>query len=159
MENIIEKVEAGEGLYIWSERTGNGKTTWATKIIGHYFRKIAFNSGLENEGLYIYLPTFLNDLRSSFNSPDPELEEVVQMISHCKLLIIDDIGAENPSEWVRERLLSYINTRVSNNLSTIYTSNVSLDELGEKMGDRVKSRITGSVKEIHLTGKDRRGSK
>lgn len=159
MDHIVEKVEAGDGLYIWSERTGNGKTTWATKIIGQYFRKIAFNSGLENEGLYIYLPTFLNDLRSSFNNPDPELEEVVQMISHCKLLIIDDIGAENPSEWVRERLLSYINTRVSNNLSTIYTSNVSLDDLGEKMGERVKSRITGSVKEIHLTGKDRRGAK
>lgn len=159
MEQIVENVEAGEGLYIWSEGTGNGKTTWATKIVGYYFRKIAFDSGLENEGLYIYLPTFLEDLRKSYGNPDPDFEEVLEMVKSCKILIIDDIGAEKPSEWVTERLLSFINTRVTNGLSTIYTSNISLDMIGARMGDRVRSRITGSVKEIHLIGKDRRGAK
>ena len=61
-ENILTNVENGDGLYIWSENTGNGKTSWACKIMSYYFRKIAFKSGLENEGLYIYLPTFSNPL-------------------------------------------------------------------------------------------------
>ena len=156
MCNILDHVEAGDGLYIWSGGTGNGKTTWATKIMGYYFRKIAFDSGLENEGLYIYLPTFLENLRQYYSNPDPDFEEVIEMVSRCKLLIIDDIGAEKPSEWVTERLLSFINTRVTNGLSTIYTSNIPLDAVGHRMGDRVRSRITGSVKEINLTGKDRR---
>ena len=75
----------------------------------------------------------------------------------CNLLIVDDIGAEKPSEWVRERLLSFINTRVSNELTTIYTSNLSLERLREKMGDRIVSRIIGSTKEIELVGRDQRG--
>ena len=130
MKSVEERVEKGEGLYIWSESTGNGKTSWACKILSYYFRKVAFKSGLENEGLYIYLPTFLDDLRQSY---------------------------DDPTEWVNERLLSIINTRMMKGLSTIYTSNCSLDDIGKRMGERIRSRIRGSVTEIHLTGQDKRG--
>ena len=158
-ENIISHVSNGEGLYIWSENTGNGKTSWACKIMGHYFRKIAFNSGLENEGLYIYLPTFLDDLRNSYNNTSPEFDKELEMVKSCKLLIIDDIGAERVTEWVRERIVSIINTRSSNSLCTIYTSNLSLKGLEAKLGDgRISSRIKGSVTEIKLVGKDNRGA-
>ena len=158
LKTVEERVEAGEGLYIWSEGVGNGKTSWACKIMSQYFRKVAFKSGLENEGLYIYLPTFLEDLRTSYDGEqDPDFLELLGMVKKCRLLIVDDIGAERSSEWVNERLLSIINTRVTQGLSTIYTSNISLDELGKRMGERIKSRIIGSVTEIHLVGKDRRG--
>ena len=158
-ENIVEHVDKGEGLYIWGENTGNGKTSWACKIMGYYFRKIAFSSGLENEGLYIYLPTFLDDLRNSYSNPTPEFDEELEMVKKCKLLIIDDIGAEKVTEWVRERIVSIINTRSSNGLCTIYTSNLSLKGLTDKLGDdRISSRIKGSVTEINLLGKDNRGA-
>lgn len=158
MKSVEDRVAAGEGLYIWSEKTGNGKTSWACKILSYYFRKVAFRSGLENEGLYIYLPTFLDDLRASYNEePDPDFLELLDMLKNCRLLIVDDIGAEKSSEWVNERLLSIINTRMMKGLSTIYTSNISLEELGARMGERIKSRIIGSTTEIHITGKDRRG--
>lgn len=158
-ENIVEHVDKGEGLYIWSSNTGNGKTSWACKIMGHYFRKIAFTSGLENEGLYIYLPTFLDDLRNSYSNSSPDFEEELEMVKQCRLLIIDDIGAERVTEWVRERIVSIINTRTANGLSTIYTSNLSLKGLTDKLGDdRISSRIRGSVQEINLLGKDNRGA-
>ena len=159
-ENILDHVNKGEGLYIWGENTGNGKTSWACKIMGYYFRKIAFSSGLENEGLYIYLPTFLDDLRNSYNTSSSEFDEELEMVKNCKLLIVDDIGAERVTEWVRERLVSIINTRVSNGLCTIYTSNLSLKGLTDKLGDdRISSRIKGSVQELNLVGKDNRGAK
>jgi DNA replication protein DnaC len=159
-ETIVDHVNRGEGLYIWSSNTGNGKTSWACKIMGYYFRKIAFSSGLENEGLYIYLPTFLDDLRNSYTTSSPEFEEELEMVKSCKLLIIDDIGAERVTEWVRERIVSIINTRASNDLCTIYTSNLSLKGLTDKLGDdRISSRIKGSVQEINLLGKDNRGAK
>ena len=157
MKSVEERVEKGEGLYIWSESTGNGKTSWACKILSYYFRKVAFKSGLENEGLYIYLPTFLDDLRQSYDDPDPDFSELLAMLKNCKLLIIDDIGAEKSTEWVNERLLSIINTRMMKGLSTIYTSNCSLDDIGKRLGERIRSRIRGSVTEIHLTGQDKRG--
>ena len=155
-DTVLEKVEAGEGLYIWGKSTGNGKTSWACKVMGHYFRKIAFSTGLENEGLYIFLPTFLEDLRDNYDSKDSDFEQVLSMVKGCKLLIIDDIGAERVTEWVRERMVSIINTRVSNSLATIYTSNLSPDELKAEMGDRISSRVLGSSQVVEITGGDRR---
>ena len=155
-EKILENVEAGKGLYIWGKSTGNGKTSWACKIMSHYFRKIAFDTGLENEGLYIFLPTFLEDLRNSFDDMDSDFEQVLSMVKSCKLLIIDDIGAERVTDWVRERMVSIINTRVSNNLSTIYTSNLSPEELKEELGDRISSRVLGSSQVIEIVSGDRR---
>ena len=155
--DVLSMVDEGRGLYIWGKSTGNGKTSWACKILSYYFRKVAFKSGLENEGLYIYLPTFLDDLRQSYDDPDTDFSELLAMLKNCKLLIIDDIGAEKSTEWVNERLLSIINTRMMKGLSTIYTSNCSLDGIGKRMGERIRSRIRGSVTEIHLTGQDKRG--
>ena len=155
-ERVLEKVEAGEGLYIWGKSTGNGKTSWACKIMSHYFRKIAFDTGLENEGLYIFLPTFLEDLRDYYDSKDPDFEQVLSMVKGCKLLIIDDIGAERVTEWVRERMVSILNTRVSNNLTTIYTSNLSPEELRGELGDRISSRVLGSSQVVEIKGGDRR---
>lgn len=157
MKTIISHVEAGDGLYIWGD-TGNGKTSWACKIMGYYFRKIAFNSGLENEGLYIYLPTFLENIRVYYDDKDPEFKDIFNMVMRCKLLIIDDIGAERMSEWVNERLLSFITERVNNKLSTIYTSNLSPDELRYRSGGRLASRVLGYSTEIHISGADRRGA-
>lgn len=155
-EKVLEKLEVGEGLYIWGKSTGNGKTSWACKIMSHYFRKIAFDTGLENEGLYIFLPTFLEDLRNNYEDKDPDFEQVLTMVKSCKLLIIDDIGAERVTDWVRERVVSIINTRVSNNLATIYTSNLSPEELKEELGDRIASRVVGSSQVIEMVGGDRR---
>ena len=153
-EHILEKVEAGEGLYIWGKSTGCGKTSWACKVMSHYFRKIAFDTGIENEGLYIFLPTFLEDLRDSYDSKDPEFEQVLSMVKNCKLLIIDDIGAERVTEWVRERMVSIINTRTSNGLCTIYTSNLSPEELTEELGERIASRVLGSSQVVEIAGGD-----
>lgn len=157
-ENILQEVEGGSNLYIWGKSTGCGKTSWACKIMSHYFRKIAFSSGLENEGLYIYLPVFLDDLRNAFDEKDPDFEIELEMVKRCKLLIIDDIGSEKLTEWVRERIVSIIHTRVSNGLSTIYTSNLSPEELKEEMGDRISSRILGGSKIVEIKGADRRGT-
>lgn len=153
-ENVLKKVEAGEGLYIWGKSTGCGKTSWACKIMSHYFRKIAFDTGLENEGLYIFLPTFLEDLRDNYDTKDPDFEQVLSMVKGCKLLIIDDIGAERVTEWVRERMVSIINTRSSNGLCTIYTSNLSPKELTEELGDRIASRVLGSSMVVEISGGD-----
>ena len=156
-ENVVQNVAEGKNLYIWGKHTGCGKTSWACKIMGFYFRSIAFESGLENEGLYIYLPTFLEDLRNSYGAPDEDFAEVLDMVKKCKRLIIDDIGAEKVTEWVRERLVSIINTRVSSGLSTIYTSNLSPDELVEQFEERVGSRVIGCSQIVKISGKDRRG--
>lgn len=155
-ESVLQKVESGKGLYIWGKSTGTGKTSWACKIMSHYFRKITFNTGLENEGLFIFLPSFLEDLRNSYSDKDPDFEQMLEMLNSCKLLIIDDIGAERVTEWVSERMVSIINRRSSNGLCTIYTSNLSPEQLKEKLGDRIASRVLGGSQIIEIKGGDNR---
>lgn len=157
MKDIVNHVGAGDGLYLWSGTTGNGKTSWACKIMSYYFRKIIWDTGLENEGLYLNVPTFLEDLRQYYHTNDPEFEEVIEMAKYCKLLVMDDIGAERSSEWVEERLLQIITYRDMQGLTTIYTSNLSPEDLVRKVGDRVGSRILGVGRVIQLTGVDKRG--
>ena len=158
-EDVVNRVASGEGLYIWGKSTGCGKTSWACKIMSYYFRKIAFSTGLENEGLYIFLPSFLENLRNDYGRDDPDFEEELDMVTHCKLLIIDDIGAERITEWVAERMVSLIHDRYSNGLSTIYTSNLSPKELEEKLGDRIASRVIGKSAVVEITGGDWRMEK
>lgn len=155
MDNIVDNVEEGNSLYLFSEGTGNGKTTWASKIANRYIRKIVSQSTLEDEVLYINVSIFLDLLKKQFSEYDPQTQLLQEKAFNCKLLILDDIGAEKPSEYVRERLYDLINHRYTNILTTIYTSNLSPIELGDRLGSRIESRVK-SAKQIELKGNDRR---
>lgn len=48
--DVLSMVDEGRGLYIWGKSTGNGKTSWACKIMSYFFRKIAFNTGAKMMG-------------------------------------------------------------------------------------------------------------
>jgi hypothetical protein len=71
-------------------------------------------------------------------------------------LILDDIGTEKPSEWAQQNIFLIIDRRYETLRQTIFTSNLSLDELSERLGDRITSRIAEMCKVIELKGKDRR---
>lgn len=73
-----------------------------------------------------------------------------------RLLILDDIGAEKPSEWVAETIYLIVNRRYNAKLPTIFTSNLSPGELADHVGDRIASRIVEMCEIINLGGVDRR---
>lgn len=72
------------------------------------------------------------------------------------ILILDDIGAERPTEWVAETLYLIVNKRYNAMLPTIFTSNLPVSDLGDKIGDRIASRIVEMCEIIKLDGGDRR---
>lgn len=156
--SVLERVNNGEGLFIWSETKGNGKTSWAAKIMQAYFRAVGVTNNLRTRGLYINVPEFLEDMRRNMNNPSEEHSTLLNLIKKVDMVIFDDIGTESPTKWVREQLYIIINKRYSEGLSNIYTSNMSLAELGheEILGDRIASRIKGSCDIVHLQGQDRR---
>lgn len=154
-EDITNKVEAGESIFIFSEVTGNGKTTWATKIANQYIRKIVSTSLLEDEVLYLNVSLFLDQLKGQFSNFNEGISELQEMAKKCNLLILDDIGAERPSEYVCERLYDLINYRYTNMLTTIYTSNLTPNEIGDRLGSRIESRVK-SAYQVNLVGSDRR---
>ncbi|MGN0966744.1 MAG: DnaA ATPase domain-containing protein [Candidatus Coprovivens sp.] len=155
LDNVVDRVENGDSLYIYSENTGNGKTTWSSKIMNQYIRKVVAKSDLEHEVLYLNVSLFVEAMRNQYSEYSDDIARLREDAMNCKLLILDDIGAERPSEYVCERLYDLINHRYTNMLSTIYTSNLTPFELGDRLGSRIESRVR-SAEQIKLVGADRR---
>jgi len=70
-------------------------------------------------------------------------------------LLIDDIGIEYRTDFVREKMYMLIDGRYSNKKPTIITSNYSLAEIADRLGERIASRV-GSGTVLEITGEDYR---
>lgn len=72
-------------------------------------------------------------------------------------LVLDDVGAERPTDWTGERLYAVVNRRWLEERPTVFTTNLDVGELREAVGMRTYSRIVGSdAVVLGLTGCDRR---
>jgi DNA replication protein DnaC len=156
--NVVDKVERGLGLFLWSDTKGNGKTSWAAKIMQSYFRAIGVNNNLRTRGLFVNIPELLEDMRKNMDEPTAEHRRLMKLLKTVDIVVFDDIGTESPTKWVREQLYIIINKRYSEGLCNIFTSNISLAQLGheELLGDRIASRIQGSCDIIEFRGSDKR---
>lgn len=139
--------EKGMGLYIHSGTKGSGKTMLAccvlNEISSRYYGSVKFVNALD----------FLEMTKKGFNYNNPEVEALYI----CKTLVIDDIGAQLDKDWVNTVFYRLVNDRYTNHKPTIYTSNLSIDQL--KMDDRIIDRIDSTSFEIHLPEKSIRREK
>ena len=153
--SIIDFVNSQENLLIVSEYTGNGKTSWAIKLLLKYFDEIWAGNGFKVRGLFVHIPTLLLKLKN-FN--EPLSEEYKHNLMECDLVIWDDIASTDISNYDYSQLLSYIDYRLLANKSNIYTGNCTTSKaLKETLGERLASRIWHTSEIIEFKGKDRRG--
>lgn len=155
--NIIDFVNNGNNLYIYSANFGNGKTTWAIKLMQNYFNKIWIGNGLTQRGLFIHTPSFLTKFKEIINKKDEEFEDMKKQLLEVDLVIWDDIAAGKLSDYDHTNLLTYIDQRKLNGKSNIYTGNLNEQELVEALGNRLKSRVWNDSTIVELFGNDRRG--
>ena len=161
-ENTEASVESGEGLYMYSKTAGNGKTTSGCQILRRFFGiDLTKDQDITVQRiLYLNVSEYLARIRKSFSFPDEDLANLQSDLCSIdcapKLLLLDDIGAERGTDFAIQELYNLINFRYSNELATLYTSNLSIKELGSKIGVRISSRIEGSTTVAKFTEKDRR---
>lgn len=154
-QNIVEWVKEGNNLYIASESAGVAKTSWALKLILKYFDEIWSGNGFQVRGMFIHTPTFLSQLK---NFSNPLSEEYKQNVMNTDLIIWDDIATGKTSDYDYNQLLMYIDNRLLNKKSNIYTSNViSKVSLEQILGARLASRIYGESEPLIITANDYRG--
>ena len=72
------------------------------------------------------------------------------------MVVFDEVGTKDLSVFEHENILSIINTRIDNDKSNIYTSNLSPMELRARVGDRLYSRIVNMSIDVELHGADKR---
>jgi DNA replication protein DnaC len=74
----------------------------------------------------------------------------------ARFLVLDDLGAEQVTDWTREQFFRLFEHRTKRRLATIVTTNLSLNELKDKLHERVVSRIMGICIPVEIKGKDKR---
>jgi DNA replication protein DnaC len=145
---IEHNLDRGRGLWIQGD-VGTGKTTLAMLV-----SKAALQVG---RSVAIYsLPRLLNLLREAMDSREGKLD-FLDRLTAVDLLHLDDLGAENRTDWVLEQLYSIVNARYEAERAIVATTNLMPDELAERLGARTVSRlveICGDL--IPLYGEDRR---
>ncbi len=148
---VIDLIKAAEenrnyglGLLL-TGAVGSGKTFLAAAIA---------NALIENnkEVLFLVVPDLLDELRSTYNrSADTSELDLLDTAREVAFLVLDDLGAHNYTEWTRNRIYSIINYRLNEHLPTIITSNLSLEEMEEYLGDRTTSRILQMCRVFRLS--------
>lgn len=156
---VLEHVGHGNGLFIYSNSVGNGKTSWAMKILQRYIQELSM-TGVRVAGpraYYVNVSELFETLRMNMENKDVTIK-IEKAIQNADLVVFDDIGVEVPSNWVKNKLYNYINYRYMNGKSMIVTSNLSFDQLGAKLDKRIADRLAEKCRPIHLRGISRRHS-
>ena len=156
-DSILNFIEAGNNLYIYSENCGNGKTTWAIRLMYSYFDKIWHKSCFDCKALFVSVPKFLYNCKRSISQDVKGFEELCNLISEVDLVIWDDIGEMKASDYEHQILFQYIDDRINSNKSNIYTSNKNKEQLEDVLGVRLSSRIYNCSECIEFLEEDKRG--
>ena len=83
--------------------------------------------------------------------------DLLDRLTAVDLLHIDDLGAENQTEWVLEQLYSIVNARYEAERAIVATTNLMPDELADRLGARTVSRLVEICGELlPLFGSDMR---
>lgn len=153
-DNIYEFVKQGKNLYITSNITGNGKTSWAIKLMHKYFERIWDGNGLRTRALFVHVPALLADLKD-FNNP--LTHEYKQLLKTCDLVVWDDIACDTLSNYDLSQLTILIDSRMLAEKSNIYTGNITDEEgITNVLGPRLASRIYKASIIVELEGTDGR---
>jgi DNA replication protein DnaC len=129
---IDVQLDSGQGLWLMGD-VGTGKTTLAMIV-----SKAALDAG---RSVAIYsLPRLLSLIRAAIDT-EAGMVGFLERLAAVDLLHIDDLGAENTTDWVLEQLYSIVNTRYEDERAMIVTTNLMYEDLIEQLGERTVSRL------------------
>ncbi|MDT8859434.1 primosomal protein DnaI [Alkalihalobacillus sp. MEB130] len=151
--------EDGQGLYFYG-RFGVGKTHLMGAIANELRER-------EIDSFIVYTPDFFREMKQSIG--DGTFQEKLDMVKRAQVLILDDIGAETISGWIRDDVLGAIlQHRMLEKLPTLFTSNYDYEELEEHLAyserggieelkaKRIMERIKHFTSFVRVEGQNRR---
>lgn len=134
-----------KGLYLHGS-FGSGKSFLLYALLNE------LNINKKIDFIALYFPDVLKDLKEDWDTYNSKMERY----STVPILLLDDIGAEQVSEWGRDEVLGTIlQNRMNNHLTTFFTSNLTIEELEYHLSlsksslDKVKARrIIERIKQL-----------
>ena len=151
--------ESRRGLYFHGG-LGVGKTYLAACMANQLAKK-------GRSVAFVNMPKLASDLRNNIKVDDYVSSRVSRM-RKADLLVLDDIGAENMSDWFRDDILfTVLDYRMEHEKLTVFTSNISQNDLKRRMMGtssaedetkalRIIERIRALSMEVTIAGTSRR---
>jgi DNA replication protein DnaC len=135
VHRIEDNLDAGRGLWFYGD-VGTGKTSLAMLV-----SRAAQEAG---RSVAIYPVTrLLAEIKETYGRESgSSYMQLFRRLCAVDLLHLDDLGAENRTDWVLEQLYSIVNERWQDERSIVVTTNMlDLDKLREEIGGRTVSRL------------------
>lgn len=135
---------------------GVGKTHLAVALL----KRVIVEKG--DAGLFYDFRDLLREIQGSWNSVSQTSElEVLRPVLEARVLVLDELGANKPTEWVRDTIAHIINCRYNDEKLTIFTSNYldapskqGEETLSDRIGIRLRSRLYEMCREVEIRGED-----
>jgi DNA replication protein DnaC len=156
---------AGKGL-LFTGSIGVGKTHLAVGVL----RRLVQERGVR--GLFVDYRELLKSIQNSYNPQVQTTElELLKPVFAAEVLVLDDLGAQKPNEWVWDTVALILNTRYNDKQTTIITTNYAdlaagngsqteaeraarEQTLGDRIGDRMRSRLAEMCVRVEMSGED-----
>ena len=149
-------------------KIGTGKTHLAVAII----KELILNRGIPC--LFYDYRELLKEIQNSYNSAVQTTElDVLRPVFETDVLVLDELGAVKPTDWVWDTVSLILNTRYNDNRTTIITTNFEdqpaaavagslspakavtrIETLGDRIGERMRSRLHEMCRIVTLEGTD-----
>jgi DNA replication protein DnaC len=146
--------------------SGVGKTHLAVAMLKHLILDKAIPC------LFCDYRDLLKQIQNSYNPSVQTTElELLRPIFQTEILVLDDLGAVKPTEWVWDTVSVILNTRYNESLTTIITTNFQdgpaaavagprgaarEETLGDRIGERMRSRLSEMCRIVNLAAPDYR---
>jgi DNA replication protein DnaC len=156
---------AGRGL-LFVGTAGLGKTHLAVGVLQRLVRERGVR------GLFCDYRELLKNIQNSYNPQVNTTEiELLKPVFAAEVLVLDDLGAQKPNEWVWDTVALILNTRYNDKMTTIITTNYAdlpagggdqsdaqraarEQTLGDRIGDRMRSRLAEMCIQVKMEGPD-----
>jgi DNA replication protein DnaC len=154
---LVDEYPAVERGLLFTGPVGTGKTHLSAAII----------RGLMEKGvpcLFYEFGALLKEIQDSYNPVSQTSElKVLTPVYETEVLVLDELGASKPTDWVRDTIRQIIGTRYNERKLTIFTTNYpdarrqpSEETLEDRVGVRLRSRLYEMCRTITVEGEDYR---
>jgi DNA replication protein DnaC len=148
----LGKLQEADNLYLFGG-VKSGKTLLSARLVLEAKQQSFLKNDVFSVGFY-NTQDILFSLKECYNVQGRSELKVIQFYRDLGFLVFDDIGEGKLTDWYGEMMYAIINYRYEWKKRTIYTSNFSVKELAEALGnDRIASRIERSCVILKLNSK------
>ena len=158
------------------ETEGNGLLLTGSIGVGKTHLAVGMLQALIAErgakGLFYDYRDLLKQVQNSYNRGVEQTElEVLKPVFDAEVLVLDELGASKPTDWVWDTVAHILNTRYNDRRTTIITTNYSNlppggsemnaaraavreESLGDRIGERMRSRLQEMCVVVEMSGED-----